>query len=375
MSDEQLTTSLIAWDTFCDELKKSGRSLLQQSKGLDTVTQADGLRYLTRLLRGGIEKFIEYDNPLDPVLYKVYHERLKWGGDNPDSIYSMSSISGDRQYLVRGNRGSIAYFNFSSMKMSVDGKLSTTGFINYEDLQCNEAGDFTLLVSATPPEQLSGEHTNWLATETDSNCIMIRQTFIDRSNENELAASIELIGGVDNQQGLDINKLTNGLQKAQDFFHNTGNTFVQLSQTMHQSVNQLPAVDVDYIKSMGGDPNYHYFWSAFEINQDNALLVHLATVPECDTWSLCLHNYWLESLDYHKSRIILNKHTAKQNSDGSVTLVISLQDPSVDNWLDSCGHTLGQMIFRWTKAQEVVAPQVELVNINTVDWSKKFQRW
>lgn len=375
MNDEQLTNSLTAWDDFCDQLKTSGRDFLQQSKGLDSVTQADGLRYLTRLLRGGIEKFIEYDNPLDPVLYKVYHERLKWGGDNPDSIYSMSSITGQQQYWVHGNRGSIAYFNFSSMKMSVDGKLTTTGFLNCENLQSDKAGNFSVFISVTPPDNSLGEQTNWLPIEPDSNCIMIRQTFIDRNKETELVASIEPIGTTTNQHGLDINKLTQALHKAQAFFQNTGNTFIQLSQSMYQSVNQLPAVDLDYIKSMGGDPNYSYFWSAFEIDADSALLVHLPTIPECDTWSLCLHNYWLESLDYHKSRIILNKHTAKQNADGSVTLVISMKDPKVDNWLDSCGHSLGQMIFRWTKPEQVIAPQVELVNLASVDWQSKFQRW
>ena len=373
MSDEKLDRSLNQWDSFCEQIKLSGRAILQQSRGMDEVTQADGLRYLSRLLRGGIEKFVEYDDPLDPVIYKVYHEKLKWGGDNPDSIYSMSSVDGQYVYEIHGNRGSINYFNLSSMKMATDGKLAISGFIDCNDLICDEKGNFSITVSTKKPSESSTE--NWLPMEADSNTIMVRQTFIDRSQEQELIANITLNSSIDRQKGLQLDEALSGLNKAESFFANTGKTFTQLSQAMYKTVNQLPAVDADYIKSMGGDPNYAYFWSAFNIQPGQALLIHLPKEPECDTWSLCLHNYWLESLDYHKNQIILNKYTAKKNSDGSVTLAISMDNPGIENWLDSCGHPLGQMIFRWTKTKEVIAPQVELVELNTVNWVKKQQRW
>ena len=88
-----------------------------------------------------------------------------------------------------------------------------------------------------------------------------------------------------------------------------------------------------------------------------------------------MHNYWLESLDYHKNTIILNKHTAQPNSDGSVTMVVSLDKPDSANWLDACDHPLGQMVFRWTKPSKVIAPQTELVELDAVDWQQKNQRW
>ena len=34
----------------------------------DELTQAEGLRYVTRLLRGAIERQIEYADPLDPFM-------------------------------------------------------------------------------------------------------------------------------------------------------------------------------------------------------------------------------------------------------------------------------------------------------------------
>ena len=110
------------------------------------------------------------------------------------------------------------------------------------------------------------------------------------------------------------------------------------------------------MQAMGGDPNYSYYWSAFRIEPDQALLIHLPEVPECENWGLCLYNYWLESLDYTRSKINLNKFTSKANSDGSVTIVVAHRRPDGGNWLDTRGHVLGNMMFRWTSAKQQVAP-------------------
>src|SRR3546814_1790973 len=74
-----------------------------------------------------------------------------------------------------------------------------------------------------------------------------------------------------------------------------------------------------------------------------ALLLHLPYVPECDNWGLCLYNYWLESLDYTQAQINLNKFTAAPNGDGSITIVISDEQPEGGNWLSTLGHTRGKI--------------------------------
>jgi len=56
------------WDQFCEGLKAAGREILGTASGADEVSQAEGLRYLTRLLRGAIEREIEYADPLDPFM-------------------------------------------------------------------------------------------------------------------------------------------------------------------------------------------------------------------------------------------------------------------------------------------------------------------
>src|SRR3546814_20544252 len=140
-----------------------------------------------------------------------------------------------------------------------------------------------------------------------------------------------------------------------------------LTQLMLKGVNKVPAVDQALLDAMGGDPNSAYFWSAFAVGAGEALLLHLPYVPECDNWGLCLYNYWWESLDYTQAQINLNKFTAAPNADGSITIVISDEQPEGGNWLSTLGHTRGNMMLRWTHEKETVPHHAELVRLDYIN--------
>jgi len=369
MSSKNDQSTVAQWSAFCDAIKSSGNKILNSAATDDATTQADGLRYLTRLLRSGLEKFVEYGDPLDPVLFKVYHEKLKWGGDNPDSIYNLASISGEHEYILNGNRGSVSYFNILSATMNEDARMQINGFLNDSDINFDADGNFKLTLSRNPESD-----KNCLPIEASSNMLMIRQTFNNRNTEQEIEATLRCTSAPSASNN-NVETITNSLNKAAAFFSKTGDTFAKQSIDMAKDINTLPAVDLEYITSLGGDPNYTYFWSAFNIEPEKVLLVHLPTVPECDTWGLCLYNYWLESLDYHKTTVLLNKFTAVANPDGSVTMAICASNPNTVNWLDTCNHQQGNIIFRWTRVKNAVAPQTKLVNIKDASAPDHFKRW
>jgi hypothetical protein len=62
----------------------------------------------------------------------------------------------------------------------------------------------------------------------------------------------------------------------------------------------------------------------------------------------------MESLDYRYHRIHVNKGTAAYEDDGSVTIVLAHEDPGskYPNYLETAGHNLGGMLFRWIGAEE-----------------------
>ncbi|HEY2659761.1 MAG TPA: DUF1214 domain-containing protein [Caulobacteraceae bacterium] len=361
--------TIAQWERFCDGLKTAGREILSTAQDVDEVTQAEGLRYLTRLLRGGIERQIEYADPLEPFMAPTKNERLKWGLDNPDSIYLMTEVDGRYEYELTGNVGSVPYFNLTSAERGEDARQVTSGFLDGAAFKTDAEGNFTVRIGGAEQSE------NWLRLAERSTTLMLRQTFGDRAVEREMTCRIRLLSDVGPDRPMQLVDALTRTSKAEKFVLNTGRTFLNLAGILRQDVNGLSAADETIMQAMGGDPNYRYFWSAFRIEPDEALLVHLPEVPECENWGLCLYNYWLESLDYTRARINLNKFTTTPNLDGSVTMVLAHRRPDGGEWLDTCNHVLGNMMFRWTSAKKVVAPQTTLVRLDAIDWPKVLQRW
>ena len=131
------------------------------------------------------------------------------------------------------------------------------------------------------------------------------------------------------------------------YLHGTVQLFADWSNSFRPDINSLPPADQAYCQSIGGDPNIFYYHSYWEIAEDEALVIEAKRIPECQTWNFQLDNYWMESLDYRYHRITVNKHTAAYESDGSVVLCVAHRDPGTGNWIDTAGHSLGTMCWRW----------------------------
>ena len=73
----------------------------------------------------------------------------------------------------------------------------------------------------------------------------------------------------------------------------------------------------------------------------------------------------MESLDYRFHKISINKHTAVVADDGSVTIVVAHTNPgpAYPNWLETTGHDLGGMLFRWIDAEEHPPVHTEVVKL------------
>jgi hypothetical protein len=357
------------WERFCQSLSNAGRDILASAAGADPLSQAEGLRYLTRLLRSGIAKFVEYSDPKDPYLANVYDDHLKWGLDNPDSQYAMAYLDGTRTYEISGNVGSVDYFNITTAIMSTDAKYTITGVIDRPDVITDSDGNFRIVLGG---EAMS---SNWVPLHPESNSVLVRQTFADRQREREMSFRIRLISGQPDRTPLTMEYALSSLAMAGDFFGKTGKTFVELARRIGQSDNLLPRVDQAFMLSMGGDPNYAYFWGGFTVRPGEALLIHFPEVPDCDTWNLCLYDVWLASLDYTKADISLNKKLAKLNDDGSLTIVVAAEQPAHGNWLDTLAHERGNIMSRWINPVRVVEPQTKLVRLDEIDWEAALRRW
>lgn len=347
-----------AWDAFCDTLKRAGRQVLREEAASSELDRAEGWRYLTRLLRIGLEMHLEFADPDFPGFFAPSHETGKIGADNPDNLYLMARISGRCDYVIRGRRGTVPYLSFGSQKggYETDGRMEQTGFLDARDLQCEADGSFEVHVSREPRPR------NWLKIEDVSNAIIVRQTFLDRRTETAASMRIARAGieaGV-RPRPLDAQTIATALQHTAGFVDGTATVFANWAAGYLPHANALPSADQAVCQRAGGDPNIHYYHSAWAIEPDQMLVIRLPRIPECRFWNLQINNWWMESLDYRYHRIHHSQHSAKRDADGGVTLVLAHRDPRHPNWLETAGHTRGTMCLRWVGAREHVDPVTEV---------------
>jgi len=351
-----------AWDEFCDALKRAGQQVLRAETPATELDRAEGWRYLTRLLRIGLEMHLEFADPDFPGFFAPSHETGKIGADNPDNLYMMARINGAHGYRIRGTRGSVSYLSIGTQKggYETDGKMEQTGFIDVADLQLDGAdGRFEIVLSDVRP----ADARNWLRIEAASNAVIVRQTFMDRSQERPAQLTIERLHKDAAPAPLSAARLTQGLGNATRFVEGTAQLFANWAQSYLPHINQLPLADQALCQRVGGDPNILYYHSAWQLAPDEALVIHVARVPDCRFWNLQINNWWMESLDYRHQRIHLNKHSAQLDADGGVTMVLSHRDPGHANWLHTTGHDIGTMCLRWVGAAEPVHPTTRVVRL------------
>lgn len=368
MSDKDSVQSVIdgtAWEAFCDSLKATGQQILRPEAPADAFTRAEGWRYLTRLTRIALDMFMECSDRDFPTFYRPSHETAKIGADNPDNYYQRAEINGKYDYRISGTRGTVAYLGLIAIAGGYedeDSNMRSVGSLDtHGGLDVDADGRIEIILSREP------KPGNWLKITEDTIAVLVRQTFLDRNTETTADLKIERIA----EDGvvpapLDPAQLALNLQKTAGFVQGTAKLFADWSESFLDKPNQLPPADQAYCQKIGGDPNIFYYHSYYDLAADEALVVDVPRIPECDNWNLQVDNYWMESLDYRYLKIHVNKHTAKYNDDGSVQIVISETNPGHPNWLATAGHRQGTLAFRWIGASDIVHPECRVVKSDSL---------
>jgi hypothetical protein len=363
MADDALekVSSAEAWTDFCELLKKAGEVIVREDLETSTFDRGEGLRYLTRLLRAGFHSFAENTGPRHPQ-FRAMPKLVKMGLDNPDNYYVSATVNSRLRYRIRGHRGSIHYLSFAAQNQNFaarDKISGGAGHIEDSELVLDENGRFEILASQ---EEQPG---NWLQMSAQTTQILIRQTFLDRANEEPVDVEIECLDADEPTAPLDPARVPGALMGsgmyaigcAQWF----GNWVVEFRDKAPMNTFHLP--DDEQHRLVGGDPNIRIWLGNWSLGPDEALVVE-ATPPECHYWNFQLANIWAESLDYDTRRVHTNSHTTQYEEDGSFRLVVAHSDPGVPNWIDTAGHDHGIMGVRWVRAKTLPEPVCKVVKMS-----------
>lgn len=354
---EQRVRSGESWEAFCETLRHAGQQVLRPETPDTALDRAEGFRYLTRLLRIGLEMHLEFADPDFPGFFSPSHETAKIGADNPDNLYRMARVNPAHDYVVEGTRGTVAYLSIGTQKggYESDGRMEQTGFIDDADLRPDAEDHISVVVSRQP--QPGQTH---LAMDPDTNVLLVRQTFADRGNEQPAQLSIRRRDPAAAPEPLSAEQLDTSLTSVGQFVEGTAKLFTDWAGGFQAHTNELPPADQAYCQSIGGDPNIFYYHSHWQLGDDEALIIRVPRIPDCRFWNIQINNYWMESLDYRYLRVCLNDHSTVRDADGGVTMILAHRDPGHPNWLQTGGHDNGTICLRWVGADEPVHPTTEV---------------
>lgn len=347
------------WKQFCSQLEEAGTVLMRSEAPQDELSQAEGLRYLTRLLRVALEANFEASDPERPRLFQMSNETVKMGGDNPDNIYWNAVISSDNEYIIRGQRGTVPYLSFGTKanRFAVDGGMASTGELEDQVMEFGVDGSFEILVSRHP------QPGNWLPMKDDTSMLLVRQTFLDRSAETPATLSIEVVGAAVESAPMSMDEARERLATSARFVATTARSFADWASMFMTRPNEILPWDQSIFQKVGGDPNIHYLHGYWSLQPDQAWVIE-TEVPECRHWNFVLQNWWMESGDYeNRPNMWINKRTGKIDADGKLRIVVAAKDPGWGNWLDTAGHSSGTALLRWISAESHPLPAARVITL------------
>ncbi|MEO5837293.1 MAG: DUF1214 domain-containing protein [Acidimicrobiales bacterium] len=350
-----------AWRDFCDTLRAAGDIIVRYCD--DDLERAEGFRYLSRLTRNSLERFVENSEPYRPRVRDTPWR--SWIGiQSPDQDHPLIEIDGAHEYRIIGRRGTVNYGSFLALASRVPDDVGAvaapaspedalaefdptayrpTGFLNVHDLTVEPDGSFEIIIS--PTEQKS----NWLRSEADTSFIMIRQTFLDRSTEHPMELRVERLDA-EPARPIKPGDVAKNLAIAGQNVVGTTVRFLSWAKELERLPNALTRIDEHY-RDSGGSPDHLMYFGYWEVEPDEALVV-TARLPANDHWNFQACNWWLENFDnYEEGQGYTTKQRARNDADGTVTLVLAHRPVDVGNWIDIDGHRRGTMNLRMVHPQ------------------------
>jgi hypothetical protein len=346
-----------AWSEFCRALEDVGRLVLDPRAPADALDRTEGYRFLMRLVRYGFESFLEFNDPLHPVLHRGSHETIKIIHENPDNLYLGARVDGRHAYRVHGTLGTARWtsFNIHAGAFGAGGR-GTAHALDARDLVLGAERGFELF--------LGGERrgANWLPLPPDAGSLIVRQTFADRTSELPSQLAIERLAAHERPATLAPEQVGFALAATPALMRALAEMALSWSGDLEKDKNRFAEV-MPAAAAIFRDPDIQFHVAYFDLAPDEALVVE-ARPPACDYWMFVLSNHWLETLDYTRHRITLNNHSAVLEADGTVKLFVSARDPGHPNWLDTAGHARGTIGVRWVgKGVAEVIPSARVVRL------------
>lgn len=348
-TNEQLFVENIAsYIVRTSEVETAAQKLSQSLQNIVGTVSSENMAYLDDAVAEMVFDTAQSklaSDPNYPQFVSRSHAPHSWFGmdvpgsrqvfDNPDTIKWMANIDPTAGYVIYGKRRGTPPIdeNYSLFDSTGNTLVNITG----KKLVVEEDGSFTITVDSNP----ANGRQNHIQTTSTARLIYVRQTVTDWATQNFNRLRIERVeDGTTLPDPLTFDDLVTksaaGLSTANFNIYNT--------RANAQAVNTLPAI------TRGGTAGtlvtQAQTYSRWALADDEALVVkvHLGGAKY---FISPVYNIWQITMDYVNHTSSLNNAQAKPNPNGTYTFVISVKDPGVYNWVDTCGLHEGLLNLRW----------------------------
>jgi hypothetical protein len=334
---------------------------------------AGALRAVLHGLGTALETQFE-DDPQHPVFREIVTPWRKLLGDNPDARYHDAVVHPAGTYRVRGNTGGAVYVSFTVEAGVGDGRMPerTAGVLNDADFDVAADGSFELTLGGPPRAR------GWLPLAADATRITVRHYWEQVTPPAtppapSLDLAIDLIDGdVPGQQVAPTDaSLAASIRRV--------TTFVR-SRVMEATPPPGTAAPPPFVSQVPNSfpppvaPGDHalaaadaaYSLAPYLLGPDEALVMRVRW-PKCRYGGVALWNRHLQTFDYLRGRVGLNRVQAVADADGRATIVIAHRDPGVPNWLTTEGRPFGLVFWRFLLADGPIDPiDAEVVPVTSL---------
>jgi hypothetical protein len=305
-------------------------------------------------------------DPDHPVFTPQLNNYITVGQPNADTNYRAAKIAPGGTYRLRGLRGSMNQARLMetappSRQASVNPGKSRPVH-DFNTLKVDAAGRYDVILSPIRPQGYTGD---WWELNPATNSLLVRMVGSKWGEEREPTLSIDRLDVSAERLRPSAQVLEarlRGIPTAAGFI---APLLVDRPRKLREQsvVNQLKAVD---FAALGGLAGQFYFEGAYDLKDDEALLIETPVPDRCTYRSLILTNEIYETIDWYNNLSSLNGEQAAADKDGVLRVVVSAKDPGVANWLATAGYPSGMIQGRWMECSTQPIPKVRKLSLSAV---------
>jgi len=331
-------------------------ALLADPDDPQRAAEAERLFFLT-LASGWFTAFADPDLPdFVPAL----NTHLNGVGTNPDFIYGAASIDGGGTYVISGQRGDGLFLLLDIVAggLGVMEPLGPSlGTLDFDSLQLDAQGRFSLLLSAERPAGWAGD---WHRLDPSARSLSLRQASYTWGEGQEARIAIERIDKAHSPRRWSAAEIAERLDALAAYPRRLSGMALGFIKSQRDK-GLWNALEHDDWAGRGGVQGQHYYQGLFKLEPGQVLLLETELPETVRYWNIQLSDMMWNSVDWMNRQSSLNGGQARIDADGKFRAVIAVDDPGVPNWLDTGGNSEGAIMLRWTEASSGPAPALKLV--------------